>query len=91
MIKKTECKEECVLLISVVGAESENVGEEPGRFTIEVSQEDRYLKENSPSVGYLERGSIAFYEYYNPKQGTIYIDLSNQNTNCAKIFIKKGN
>lgn len=42
-------------------------------------------------MGYLSRGSIAFYEYYNPKPGTIYIELSNQNINCAKIFIKKGN
>lgn len=42
-------------------------------------------------MGHLERGSLAFYEYYNPQKGTIYIQLNNQNMNCAKIFIKKGN
>lgn len=34
---------------------------------------------------------MAFYEYYNPQKGTVYIQLNNQNMNCAKIFVKKGN
>ena len=34
---------------------------------------------------------MAFYEYYNPSNGTIYIQLHNQNQQCAKIFVKKGN
>jgi hypothetical protein len=34
---------------------------------------------------------VAFYEYYNIQKGTLYIQLNNQNMNCAKIFVKKGN
>jgi len=42
-------------------------------------------------MGSLVRQSLAFYEYFNPNPGTIYVQLHNQNMNCAKIFIKKGN
>jgi hypothetical protein len=77
-------------LISVVTEDSQLI-ENTGRFTIECSQEDRFLKDNSPVIGYLERQSLGFYEYYNPSNGTLYIQLHNQNKPCAKIFVKKGN
>jgi hypothetical protein len=80
-----------VLLISVVPEVNDVTSEDFGRFVIEVSQEDRYLKPGQPIVGYIERGSLAFYEFYNPQKGTIYIQLNNQNQYCARLFIKKGN
>ena len=46
VLKNSTCKTECVLLISVYPGKKESEGEdgETGRFVIEVSQEDRFLK-----------------------------------------------
>ena len=60
------------------------------RFTIEVTQEDRFLKENTIMKGYLDRGSIAFYEIYNEKEGALMINVNTQNQNCGVLRVKRG-
>ena len=40
--------------------------------------------------GYLDRGSIAFYEIYNEKEGALMINVNTQNQNCAVLRVKRG-
>lgn len=60
------------------------------QFNIEVSQEERHLIEHKDSVGYLEQGSFAYYNYFSSRAGSMFVTLTTQNKKCANIYLAKG-
>jgi hypothetical protein len=48
------------------------------------------LKENAAMSGYLNKHSMAFYELFKERNGTMIISINTQNQNCASIYLKKG-
>jgi hypothetical protein len=61
-----------------------------GQFAIEVAQEMRHLVEHKESVGYIEASSFAYYTYFQPKNGSLFITLTTENKRCANIYLAKG-
>ena len=49
------------------------------------------MKEGTGVAGYVDSGSVAYYEFYNSKNGTMMITLNTQHKQCATIMVKKGN
>ena len=88
-IKAAKC-EECLLLISVVKEKESFDQGQKSRFLIEVTQEDRYLKDGQPVFSFLARRSVAFYEYYNSQNGSILVSVGSQNQDCVQVYIKQG-
>lgn len=59
-IRAAKC-EECLLLISVVREKDSFDQGQKSKFVIEVTQEDRYLKDGQPVFSFLSRKSVAFF------------------------------
>lgn len=77
-------------MISVVREKEAFDQGQKSRFIIEVTQEDRYLKDGVPVFSFLSRRSVAFFEYYNSQNGSILVSVSSQNQECVQVYIKQG-
>ena len=44
------------------------------------------MREGQQVTNYLEKNSNAYYEYYNPKNGTVAVNVNNENRKCAEIY-----
>lgn len=87
-LKNKSCTK-CLALISVC-LRGESATQEEGQFIVEVSQELHHLTEHKESVGYLEKDSFAYYTYFSPKAGSLFITLTTENKRCANIYLAKG-
>ena len=80
---KNTC-EQCDLLIFVYSKEP--VGQMID-FTIEVSQNFIHLEDGVARKDYLIKDSMAYYGYDAKKKGFVLVELSDNNANCAEIYI----
>lgn len=56
------------------------------KFIIEVSQAITYVREGQVVAKYLQKNSNAYYEYYHSQNGTIAININDENRNCVDIY-----
>ena len=62
-----------------------------GKFAIMATQQRRQLTQNVIVTGYLTKKSVGFYTYDNIiENGTILIQVNNDNKKCLDLYILKG-
>lgn len=82
-LKAAKCIE-CDLLIYVYSKEEVGTSVD---FTIEVTQNYAVLDEGVPKSGYLVKDSKAFYGFNIKADGNLLVEVSDNNNNCAIIYL----
>jgi hypothetical protein len=86
-IAQGKCGRSCVLIISVYSTDK---GGNEIEYSLEVTQNHVYLRENEVKKGFLAKGSMEFYEYEcRQPNGSLIFKVSDNNRKCARSIMAK--